>query len=185
MAASTIPSRTIYINKTSESNWIFGSKFASRLHLAVYFHLGELVKNLITEDGPDVIDSVGTTPLSWAAAKGYGAIVKLLCANGADVNAKDGNGLTPMHYATENGQATIVKLLLDVNAVDANMGDISGHTPLMLAIGIPHIIIAYILLTSQKTDVNLKDKNGLAAFQLAIGERKNLLSCSKRELMSA
>src|SRR3712207_8931801 len=39
----------------------------------------------------------GKTPLSWAAANGYEAAVKLLLAAGADVDTKDKNyGQTPL-----------------------------------------------------------------------------------------
>jgi len=44
--------------------------------------------------------STGFTPLPYAASWGHEEIVELLIANGADVNAKDADGLTPLDVAT-------------------------------------------------------------------------------------
>jgi len=59
--------------------------------------------------------------LHEAAKAGKIADVKSFISKGADVNAKDGDGLTPLHYAARNGHKEIVDLLLakgaDVNAV--------------------------------------------------------------------
>ena len=57
-----------------------------------------------------------------------------LVTNGADVNAKDMFGKTPLHYAARSGQKEIVELLIAKGA-DMNVKDVSFfRTPLDLAI---------------------------------------------------
>ena len=65
----------------------------------------------------------GVTPLHGAAVGGHKETVKLLIANGADVNAKDVIGQTPLLSAAGGGHKEIVALLItkgaDVNAKDS------------------------------------------------------------------
>ena len=57
--------------------------------------------------------------LIGAAKSGDLAAVKTLLAKGADVNAKDGDGLTALIAAAGEGQLEVVRLLLNKGA-DAN-----------------------------------------------------------------
>jgi ankyrin repeat protein len=47
----------------------------------------------------------------WAAYHGYPEITKILIKAGADVNAKDQDGITALMGAAEQGHAEIVNLL--------------------------------------------------------------------------
>jgi hypothetical protein len=75
----------------------------------------------------------GITALHFAAGEGNDAIVALLLAAKADVNAKaKSNGATPLHGAAEGGRESVVRALLRAGAdPDAAMRD--GSTPLIVA----------------------------------------------------
>ena len=69
--------------------------------------------------------------LSLAAENGHEVIVKLLLADGVDINSKDSiQGRTPLSWAAENGLEAIVKLLVERSDVKANLKDVRGRTPL-------------------------------------------------------
>ncbi|RYP69565.1 hypothetical protein DL771_006080 [Monosporascus sp. 5C6A] len=70
-----------------------------------------------------------TNPLSWAVAKGFEAVVRLLLKNGADPEARDESGPTPLMRAVKSGHVAVVKLLLEKGAyLEAKDG--YGKTPL-------------------------------------------------------
>jgi hypothetical protein len=89
----------------------------------------EAVRALLTNDKslaqtPMVVDNELATPLHAAALAGNIALVKLLLAAGAQVNARDAYDDTPMHSATGWGHEAVIKLLLahggDINARNKN-----------------------------------------------------------------
>ncbi len=61
-----------------------------------------------------------STALHYAADAGHKAIVELLLASKANVNATDAYGAAPLHYATLNGFKAVVEILL------ANEANIEG-----------------------------------------------------------
>lgn len=60
-------------------------------------------------------------------------MVKLLFAEGAALNTKDGWGGTALMIATREGHKGVVELLL-ANGADINIKDVYGETALMKAI---------------------------------------------------
>ena len=68
-----------------------------------------------------------------AARTGNIEAVKQHIAAGADVNAKDVDGINPLHYATWTDHKETVELLIDKGA-DVNAKDAAGNTPLDLSI---------------------------------------------------
>lgn len=111
------------------------------------------VQNLLNAGfDPNVRDIAGRTPLHWAASgciwgtlteymqmhscsvtDVHADITALLIANGAEVNAADGDERdTPLHWAVEYGSVDTVRVLLE-NGANVNASNGWGETPLSLA----------------------------------------------------
>ena len=74
-------------------------------------------------------DSIGETPLFYAAVDGHKEIAELLIAEGADVNVRGKIRTTPLQAAAMLSHKEIVELLIDAGA-DVNVKDLLGETPL-------------------------------------------------------
>ena len=74
------------------------------------------------------------TPLHYASCNEINApeTIVVLLHYGADINAKDENGLTPLHYAVRRNDQEVVKVLLNEGA-NVNVKDNDGLTPLHFA----------------------------------------------------
>lgn len=77
-------------------------------------------------------DNSGATPLHYAAATGETAVMRVLIAKGADVNAEKKDGVTPLHVAAALAQVEAAELLIS-NGADLNAVDKKGRTPLAAA----------------------------------------------------
>ena len=71
----------------------------------------------------------GSTPLIVAALLGQTEAARLLIENGANVNARNNDGITALHAAAFFCRTETVKLLLDKNA-EVNAKNIRAETPL-------------------------------------------------------
>jgi len=130
----------------------------TRLHLAAYFGLYDIVKLLLDSDIWDLIDSHGRTPLSWAAQCDQEAVVKLLLDKGAEIETKDKWGKTPLSWAAEHGRKVVVKLLLDKDA-EIEIKNKLDQTPLSLAAEHGREAVVKLLL-DKGTEIETKDKWG-------------------------
>ena len=72
-------------------------------------------------------DSVGATPLHRAAAAGHVPAIRLLLAEGADIEACDKQGCTPILVAAQAGQDTACVTLAGAGA-DLSVKDSEGFT---------------------------------------------------------
>jgi ankyrin repeat protein len=128
----------------------------------------EKVKALV-KDNPDLVsskdDSLGKTPLHWAAEYGFKDVAQLLLVNGAKINAKDGFGDAPLEDAV--GHADMEKFLLANNA-DVHATNSRGQTPLHVAAYYDSTEVAELFLAG-KADVNARDKDGDTPLLVAAG----------------
>ncbi len=95
--------------------------------------------------------------------------VKNLLSNGAEVNAKDKNGVTALLLASQNGHREVVEILLakgaEVNAKEKKY----GFTPLMLAAQNGHRGVVEVLL-GKGAEVNVRSQDSSTALMAASGE---------------
>jgi ankyrin repeat protein len=89
------------------------------LGLACYFGQFEVARYLVLK-GADVNlpsnNGFHVFPIHSAAAGNYTDIVRMLVANGANVNVKQQAGATPLHSAAQNGNLELLILLLEKGA---------------------------------------------------------------------
>lgn len=105
------------------------------LALACFFGHLEVARHLVNQ-GANInlaaTNQMKVAPIHAAAAARQIDIVRMLCENGADVNAKQQQGFVPLHAAAQNGDAEMTKLLLDHGA-DAKARSDNGQNALDLA----------------------------------------------------
>ena len=101
----------------------------------------------------------GQTPLhAAAAASGQKDIVKLLLANGAEVDKTDPSGETAFHKASRSDQIVVMRLLIQRGA-DINKKDNEGNTPLLACCRMVRIRPIKYLITSN-VNLNATNNNG-------------------------
>ena len=132
------------------------------LHLIAYFNVADLAKRFLeAEPVVNPKDSDGRTPLSWAAAEGHTAVVKvLLDRDDVMADSQDKYGQTPLSWAAENGHIAVVKLLLDPDNVVADSQDRYGQTPLSLAAVWGHETVVKLLLDWDDVAADSQDLRG-------------------------
>jgi ankyrin repeat protein len=134
-----------------------------------------LVKRRATKrapSAPGVTDASGTTPgindLSGAARAGDAARVRLLIAEGTNLDQADTNGRrTPLHWGVLGNHMEVVQVLLEGGA-NPNVGDQAGKTPLEHAAEKSMVEMTALLLKSG-ADVNQRDLVGGNAVLWAAG----------------
>src|SRR5579859_4542752 len=81
-------------------------------------------------ENPNLVSSLGETPLHYAATFGNPDAVRVLLERGADPNARNRAGATPLIYGAYNFEKS--RLLVEKGA-DVNARAQNGTTPLMIA----------------------------------------------------
>ena len=95
----------------------------------------------LPDDLPDLDKARGTllhaavdSNLSCIPLGDRRAMVNLLLANGADVEAVDNCGLTLLHYSAHSGDLRMTAMLVERGGADINARDQDGCTPLVTAL---------------------------------------------------
>lgn len=118
------------------------------LHYAAFFSGDIDLATALLEAGAEV-DAVArnaqkVTPLHSAAARQHNAIIYLLLARGANVNARQQGGETPLMEAAQNGDRELVLHLLAQGA-DPSLVTDDGRSAADFALGAGHTNLAAIL----------------------------------------
>ena len=127
------------------------------LHLAAFCGLDPVVLKLLRAGGPvDCRDSLGTTPLMYAASGGHVSVVQSLLKNGANPNLVCERSSSSLHRAIAVNDVNIARTLLDHPNIDLSILDTSRNdaTSLMLAASLRRSQILPIILHKPGLDVN-------------------------------
>lgn len=98
---------------------------------------------------------------------------ELILKAGANINAKDADGMTALMHAANFARDKVTKLLLKHGA-DVKILDSSGKTALMYAADHEEDDVARLLL-EHGADVNAKDKSGNTALMFAAGQEEQYI----------
>jgi ankyrin repeat protein len=110
-------------------------------------------------------DSLGRTPLWWAARDGNVEQIHALAPARSDIDTADVDGETPLHAATRAASAAAVRELISRGA-DPNRTALYGVTPLMLAATTSRVDVAAVLLQAGASP-NARDLFGTTALHSA------------------
>ena len=105
-------------------------------------------------------------PVADAAMRGEWAAVRAMVAEGADVNAAQGDGMTALHWAARLGDAPTVRMLVQAGANIAAKTRLGGFTPLLLAAQTGQAA-AVEALVAAGADARSATANGTTALMLA------------------
>ena len=104
--------------------------------------------------------------LSWALPHGNLEMVRLLIANGANVDDKMNTGWTPLHNVSYWNRLDIVKELIQfLTPANINERDGKGNTPLHLACSQGHLTVVQELI--EHCDLSIINNNGETALDIA------------------
>jgi len=113
--------------------------------------------------------SAATTPkapIADAAMQGDASVVRRLIAQGANVNAAQGDGMTALHWAAERGDSAIANMLLRAHANVKAVTRIGNYTPLHIASKSGSGAVVRALLKAG-SDPNAATTSGATALHLA------------------
>lgn len=123
----------------------YSSDGFTALHYVAFFSGSAEVASSLLNAGAEV-DAVArnpqqVTPLHSATARSHNAIIQLLLAQGANVNARQAGGETPLMEAAQNGDAALVDYLL-THGADPTLAMDDGRTSADFALAAGHAALA-------------------------------------------
>lgn len=137
----------------------------------------KLVSNLIKLDNKAVnlLDNSGNTALIYSAQKGLIGNIKVLLANGVQIDYRNpATGLSALSAAAAEGHSDVIRLLVRTGKADVNISDLSGRTPIFYAVE-QNKPDALRTLLSLGANVNAQDNNGVTPLMRA--SAKNRQDC--------
>lgn len=145
----------------------------------IFFASGGAIAQLLIDHGADLTVKLpgeegigpnenGTTPLHFAAIRGYADVVRCLLAQGCEVNAQTGDDCTALHLAARGGHAEVVEVLLDHGAEVDLIGNL-GLAPLGEATSGGHLDLVNLLLRRGAT---ITDEQGSTTLHVATHGRQ-------------
>ena len=110
------------------------------------------------------------SPVADAAMTGDLASVRTLLADGADVNAPQGDGMTALHWAARAADADLARLLLEAGAEVDAATRIGAYTPLHLASEVGgREVVGLLLEAGAEQTATTADVGGATPLHLAAG----------------
>ena len=106
--------------------------------------------------------------LHTCAEKGHLDVARDLIEAGADVNAKDNNGLTPLCFCAAKGHLDVARALIEAGA-DVNAKKDNGVTPLHMCAYYGHLEVSRALI-EKGADVNAKEDDGVTPLYVCTQE---------------
>ncbi|KAK2592180.1 hypothetical protein QQS21_010122 [Conoideocrella luteorostrata] len=98
------------------------------------------------------------TALSWAAGRGYKAIVQqIIATDDASLNSKDINGRTPLWWASTNGHEAVIKLLLAIESIEPDCKDKDLLSPLSIVASKGFAQVVKLLLSKSDVEPDSRD----------------------------
>lgn len=155
---------TLYFNNLTKEEFI---KEAIPMLCAASISDNVRVLDFLLTQGaiPGVVDSVGWTPLMYAAEIGNTEIAHVLLQRGdVLINNQDEKGWTALHRCAIHGHTRVLKLLLSHPTIDVNICNNSNRNALIRAARDGHNEALQLLLQFpgiQKNDVDKKSRSGL------------------------
>ncbi|KAJ8107153.1 hypothetical protein OPT61_g9064 [Boeremia exigua] len=146
-----------YVDVESDDSWdVLGGVDA--LHLASYFGLDQIVEQLVDEGADvNVRDSLGTTPLIYACARGHAHVTETLLQAGALPHLTDHRGSTSLLGCVKRRRYELAKRILQEKdvAINALYTTFNYYTALMLAAWNSDPQMVRMILERPDVDVNM------------------------------